>query len=103
MRSQDRGLEPGGLQSRRWGELTRSCACSAVWLDNATDRPVSFRLHVPVTPLTAPPPPQGTDPTDVRIGPLKPQGGAWPPPRDAVPHCCAGLHATAVTAAPTQA
>ena len=51
-------------------------ACSAVWLDNATDRPVSFRLHVPVTPLTAPPPPQGTDPTDVHIGPLKPSGGA---------------------------
>ena len=49
---------------------------SAVWLDNATDRPLSFRLHVPLTPLTAPPPPQGTNShSDLHIGPVKPRGG----------------------------
>ena len=41
---------------------TRPCTCSAVWLDNATDRPVSFRLHVPSTPtlVTDAQPGQGT-------------------------------------------
>ena len=48
---------------------------SAVWLDNATDRKLSFRLHVPLTPLTAPPPPQGSSPDDLRIGPIKPRAG----------------------------
>ena len=71
---------------------------SAVWLDNATDRPLSFRLHVPLTPLTAPPPPQGTSPTDLHIGPLKPRGGGCSAP--AQPCCRPGPGAWVESAVP---
>ena len=58
---------------------------SALWLHNETDRRVAFRLHVPITPLTAPQSEAarnsstGTEHgigTDSVIGPLAPGEGA---------------------------
>lgn len=69
---------------------------SGIWLENRTDRRVSFRLHVPITPLVAPvaeaaaagpsgggggggPPERSGAPdfkTDATVGPLSPDEGA---------------------------
>lgn len=58
---------------------------SGIWLENRTDRRVSFRLHVPITPLVAPvaeaaPPGVQRGPsdfkTDATVGPLSPDEGA---------------------------
>jgi hypothetical protein len=58
---------------------------SGIWLENRTDRRVSFRLHVPITPLVAPvaeAPPPGAErgpsdfKTDATVGPLSPDEGA---------------------------
>ncbi len=53
---------------------------SSIWVENRTDRKLSFRLHVPITPLVAP----LADETNVDsrgdaiIGPLDPgQGETW--------------------------
>lgn len=51
---------------------------SSLWLENHTDRAVSFRLHVPLTPLTAPTHPANSsqDPTgNIIIGPFPPGSG----------------------------
>ena len=52
---------------------------SSLWLENHTDRAVSFRLHVPLTPLTAPTHPANSsqDPTgNIIIGPFPSGSGA---------------------------
>lgn len=53
---------------------------SSIWVENFSDRNVSFRLHVPMTPLAAPPGnPSGRDASlgnDKTIGPLEPRTGA---------------------------
>ncbi len=55
---------------------------SSLWLENHTDRAVSFRLHVPLTPLTAPTHPANSsqDPTgNIIIGPFPSGSGeSWP-------------------------
>ena len=62
---------------------------SSLWLENHTDRPVSFRLHVPLTPLTAPTHPANSsqDPTgNIIIGPFPPGSGECSTLR--IPFCC---------------
>lgn len=54
---------------------------SGIWLENHMDRKLSFRLHVPITPLVAPvkrADERRQDSDDV-IGPLKPGSGAQLP------------------------
>jgi len=46
---------------------------SVMWLENCTDRRVTFRLHTPISTLVAPPANARTDST---IGPLGPDEGA---------------------------
>ena len=56
---------------------------SGIWLENAIDRDIALRLHVPTTSLVPPTPGGPTQrPTsgtegDITIGPLKPRSGAW--------------------------
>ena len=58
--------------------------CSGVWVDNAIDRDIALRLHVPTTPLV---PPSTTlasqqanlDESDILLGPLKPKAGCYLP------------------------
>ncbi|KAK9867091.1 hypothetical protein WJX84_006946 [Apatococcus fuscideae] len=55
---------------------------SSLWLENHTDRAVSFRLHVPLTPLTAPTHPANStqDPTgNIIIGPFPSGSGTYLP------------------------
>ena len=55
---------------------------SGMWLDNRTDKNLTFRLHVPVTPLTAPAAGGESGPaphSDAMIGPVQPDKGAPPP------------------------
>ena len=53
---------------------------SGIWLENRCDRKVSFRLHVPITPLVAPGARANMRQTgnDAQIGPLKPGAGLNP-------------------------
>lgn len=57
---------------------------SGIWLENEMDRKISFRLHIPISPLVAPGQP-GRDQernNDRMLGPLKPKegtfSGSWP-------------------------
>ena len=60
---------------------------SGIWLENCMDRKVSFRLHVPLSPLVAPS--RRLDArqqnSDTTIGPLRP--GAGEPPTPPSPVC----------------
>jgi hypothetical protein len=53
---------------------------SGMWLENCTDRRVTFRLHTPISTLVAPAADAGAAPADARtdstIGPLGPDEGA---------------------------
>jgi len=53
---------------------------SGMWLENCTDRRVTFRLHTPISTLVAPAADAGAAPanarTDSTIGPLGPDEGA---------------------------
>lgn len=49
---------------------------SGMWVDNRTDKNLTFRLHVPVTPLTAPAAPGSGAHSDTMIGPVEPDKGA---------------------------
>ena len=49
---------------------------SGMWVDNRTDKQLTFRLHVPVTPLTAPAAGASGTRSDTIIGPVKPEKGA---------------------------
>ena len=69
---------------------------SSIWIDNRTDKDLSFRLHVPVTPLTAPAVGSSGKRSDTIIGPVQPEKGVQvafePPPvyllsRPALQHC----------------
>lgn len=61
---------------------------SGIWVENSISRPVSFRLHIPTTPLV-PPQPSGSGPAslapqvgaegDLSIGPLAPKAGVYLP------------------------
>lgn len=57
---------------------------SGIWVENAIDRDISLRLHVPTTSLVPPNAGSAARGTggalsdgDIAIGPLKPQSGAW--------------------------
>ncbi|KAK9815754.1 hypothetical protein WJX72_009012 [[Myrmecia] bisecta] len=56
---------------------------SGIWLENHMDRPCSFRLHVPITPLVAPARPgtasREVSNTDTIIGPLASGTGSYLP------------------------
>ena len=49
---------------------------SAMWVDNRTDKHLTFRLHVPVTPLSAPAAGSSGPRSDSIIGPVRPDKGA---------------------------
>lgn len=53
---------------------------SSIWVENCTDKRLSFRLHVPITPLVAPLPQEAQVDSrgDAIIGPLKPGQGSIP-------------------------
>lgn len=53
---------------------------SGMWVDNRTDKNLTFRLHVPVTPLTAPAAGRAGSRSDTVIGPVRPDKGDPPPP-----------------------
>ena len=48
---------------------------SGMWIDNRTDKDLTFRLHVPITPLTAPAAGSTGARSDTIIGPVHPEKG----------------------------